>query len=130
MLSAIFAFVMNIPFVKRARDNLIKIAVAAAVLLVSNLVTGVVFYIKGHNVAAEQCKIGSLNRELKETKRDLATAVDTSAFLNKKLAELQAKQEAREKKDAEDAAKIKPIDGCVVPALPKSRGVRHHSKRK
>jgi hypothetical protein len=123
-LAIVYAFPLIGPLVQRAVNNIKMVAIFAAILLITNFGTGVVYYIKGHNAAAAQCKIGSLIRERDEARRDRDTAVSTSSFLKTQLDAINTRQSAREQKDTEDAAKLPTVVGCTVPPLPRSR-VRH-----
>lgn len=124
MLAFLYAVPFVGPFVQRAVSNIKTVLICAAVLLVTNFITGVTYYIHGHNVAAAQCKVGSVIRERDEALRDRDTAVNNSVFLKAQLDAINSRQSARERKDTEDAAKLAPVAGCTVPLLPRRRPVR------
>lgn len=111
------AFLESLPFVGPIINNIKMVAICAAVVIITNGGTALVFYVKGHNAAAAQCKIGSLIRERDEARRDRDVAVSTSTTIKAQLDAINARQAEREQKDAEDASKLKPIVGCTVPPL-------------
>jgi uncharacterized membrane protein len=96
-------------------SNLMIIGIAAATVLVTNAVSGVVWYVKGHNSAAAQCHVATLIRERDELRRDLGVQKLTAEQASQLANELSEREAAREQKGAEDAAAIKHVDGCVVP---------------
>lgn len=117
----------KLPIVGTIISNLQTLLICAAVLIVTNGATGLFAYVKGHNAAAAKCKINSVIRERDEARRDRDNAVSTSKFLKDQLDRIGTDEAGRNKKDAEDAANTKPIDGCVIDAVPsrvRKRGPR------
>lgn len=113
-------------------SNLAMLGIAAAVMLVTNLGTGIGFYIKGYNSAADKCKVASVARERDEARRDLRVQQQVADDATKQLAALQQREQARNTKELEDAQTTKPLEGCVVgpsAPVPAIRGRVRHKPR-
>jgi hypothetical protein len=81
-------------------SNLMIIGIAAATVLVTNAVSGVVWYVKGHNSAAAQCHVATLIRERDELRRDLGVQKLTAEQASQLANELSEREAAREQKGA------------------------------
>lgn len=114
-ISAAFAWVMK---------NLMIIAVAAGVLLVSNLLTGWVSYVRGYNSAATQCKLNTVIRERDEARRDLKIAEDTGATLKAELKRQQTELAKSDKEVADYAERLRTSEQRIADAEAKAAGSR------
>jgi septal ring factor EnvC (AmiA/AmiB activator) len=81
-------------------SNLKLLAIGAAILAVTNVGTGLTFYIKGYNAAASVCKANEAIRQRDEARRDLEVAKATGEKLTKELSE-------RDKRLAESDRRVK-----------------------
>lgn len=94
--------------------NVRMILIAGAVVIATNAVSGVYWYVKGYNSAALLCQVGGYKRQIEELQRDRDVNAETSEFLAEQLKELGEREANRAEEAAHDAANIKPIEGCVI----------------
>jgi hypothetical protein len=105
-------------------SNLMVIGIAGAALLVTNAVTGTVWYVKGHNAAAAKCRVSTLIRERDELKRDRDIQKSTAEHYSQLSKELQDREDARELSGAKNASELRHVDGCVVPNRVRKSGTK------
>jgi septal ring factor EnvC (AmiA/AmiB activator) len=80
--------------------------ITAAVFAVSNAASFGIGYFKGHNTAANACKVQELIRERNEALRDLKIAKDTGTFLQTELAARDKRLANADQKVTEYAAEL------------------------
>lgn len=116
MIATILAAAEKLPIIGPIISN-IKIAlICLALVAITNGITALVFYSKGYNSAASQCKMNTVIRERDEARRDLKVQADTAEYYKSQVDLLTAKELERKMKEGEYAAGLKPIVGCVAPA--------------
>ena len=112
------------PWIKRAAasaawrfasSKLGIIAIAGALLIISNLAGGVLFHMRGYNSAIATCQSVALKRRNAELGRDASIAVDLSLSQMAQQRIRSQRDAARDKEIADYEANHNPVSGCVVP---------------
>lgn len=110
VLSAVF----GAGIAQKLISNLMMIGIAIAILLGTNLVTGLYWYVDGYNTSAAKCQANTIARARDEANRDKEAAITTAKVLQEKLTTLEAREAQRLQEGANDVRDTKPIDGCTV----------------
>lgn len=101
-------------------SNLMWIGVGAAILIGSNLITGVWQHMKGYNSAASKCQTNTLRVEIRDLKRDRDIQKDAAAAAAAALAARNDREQELDQKVAnyeQELAKRPPDGSCrLVPA--------------
>lgn len=110
--------------------NLMLLGISAALLLVTNLVSAGVWYFKGHAAAQAKCEVNTLNRRIDELTRDKNIAKSIADETTAALDTLKQREADREQRAKDDAANVKPIEGCVIDPRPNParRGLRKRAQ--
>lgn len=101
--------------------NLMILGISAALLVVTNLVSSAVWYLKGHAAAQAKCEVNTLNRRIDELTRDKNIAQSVANETTAALETLKQKEIDRDQRAVEEAANVKPIEGCVIDPRPAGR---------
>lgn len=100
------SFILGASAASWITSRLTMIGIVAAVLAATNGATGIYFYMKGYNSAANACRISEIARQLDEARRDLKVAADTGAKLKNELAERDKRLADADRRTAEYAAQL------------------------
>ena len=85
MFATALTFILGASAAGWVLARLKMIAILAALLIITNGASALVFYIKGYNAAAGVCKVNEISRQRDEARRDLQVARETSTLLKQEL---------------------------------------------
>lgn len=105
-------------------SRLKMILIFAGILVATNAVSGVYWYLKGYNSAATQCKMAEVIREREEARRDLKIAQDTGAQLAAELKRQSTELAEGDRKVQEYADRLKEQERKLQQAERKAQEAR------